>query len=107
IPLTWKPQGLIASSDLQVATDAAFANLVLNTNGLGSNNFALQSPLPNTQYFWRVRVVSQGGTSDWASASFTTVPPVLQLTYPAGGEAWQRFQVVIIRWNDNLSENVA
>jgi hypothetical protein len=53
------------------------------------------------------RVVNQGGTSDWASASFTTVPPLLQLTYPAGGEVWQRFQVVTIRWVGNISENVA
>jgi hypothetical protein len=32
---------------------------------------------------------------------------VLHLTYPAGGEVWQRFQVVTIRWVDNISENVA
>jgi hypothetical protein len=32
---------------------------------------------------------------------------LLQITFPAGGEAWQRFQVVTIRWNDNISENVA
>ncbi len=107
VTMTWIPQGLVASSELQVATDAGFANLALNTNNLGSNIFLLQNPLSNTQYFWRVRVVNQGGTSAWASASFTTVPPVLQLTYPVGGEAWQRFQVVTIRWIDNLSENVA
>lgn len=107
VTMTWKPQGLVASSDLQVATDAGFANLVLDTNGLGSGSYGLQNPLPATQYFWRVRVVNQGGTSDWASASFTTVPPVLQLTVPAGGEVWQRFQVVAIRWIDNISENVA
>jgi hypothetical protein len=35
------------------------------------------------------------------------VAPVLELTYPAGGEIWRRFQVVTIRWIDNLSENVA
>jgi hypothetical protein len=63
--------------------------------------------LPNTQHFWRVRVVNQAGASDWAAASFTTVPPLLQLTYPAGGEVWQRFQVVTIRWVDNLADNVA
>ena len=107
VTLVWKPQGLVASSDLQMATDAGFTNLVLDTNGLGSGTFVLQNPLPNTQHFWRVRVVNQGGTSDWASASFRTVPPVLQLTVPAGGEVWQRFQVVTIRWNDNISENVA
>ena len=107
VSMSWKPQGLFASCDLQVATDAGFTNLVLDTNSLGSTSFTLQNPLPNTQHFWRVRVVNQGGTSDWASASFTTVPPVLQLTYPAGGEAWQRFQVVTIRWIDNIADNVA
>jgi Arylsulfotransferase (ASST)/Ser-Thr-rich glycosyl-phosphatidyl-inositol-anchored membrane family/Divergent InlB B-repeat domain len=107
ITLSWAPQGLVGSFDLQAATNAGFTNLVLNTNGLGSGSYVLQNPSPNTQYFWRVRGVNQGGTSDWASASFTTVPPLLQLTYPAGGEVWQRFQVVTIRWVGNISENVA
>ncbi|HSU57267.1 MAG TPA: aryl-sulfate sulfotransferase, partial [Candidatus Dormibacteraeota bacterium] len=107
INLSWKPQGLVGSFDLQVATDAGFAGLVLNTNGLGSNNYTLTNPAPNTQYFWRVRTVNQGGASDWVAASFFTVPPMLQLTSPAGGEVWQRFQVVTIRWVDNISENVA
>jgi hypothetical protein len=107
VTLTWTPQGLVGSFDLQVATDEGFGNLVVDTNGLGSASYALQNLLTNTQYFWRVRVVNQGGTSAWASASFTTVPPLLQLTYPAGGEVWQRFQVVTIRWVGNISENVA
>jgi hypothetical protein len=107
VTLTWTPQGLVGSFDLQVATNAGFANLVIDTNGLGSGSYALQDPLPNTQYFWRVRALNQGGTSEWASASFTTVPPLLQLTYPAGGEVWQRFQVVTIHWVGNISENVA
>jgi hypothetical protein len=107
IPLVWVPQGLVGSFDLQVATDAGFNNLVLNTNGLGVASFSFQNPLPNTQYFWRVRVVNQGGASDWAAASFTTVPPILQMIYPAGGEVWQRFQVVNIRWIGNISGNVA
>jgi hypothetical protein len=107
VQFVWIPQGLVASFDLQVATDAAFANLVLETNGLTRAGFSWPNPLPNTQYFWRVRTVNQGGSSVWVSASFTTVPPLLQLTYPAGGEVWQRFQVVTIRWLDNISENVA
>jgi hypothetical protein len=97
----------VGSFDLQVATDAGFVNLVLNTNGLGTPNFLLQSPPTNTQVFWRVRTVNQGGTSDWASASFFTGPPILQITYPAGGEVWQRFQVVTITWLDSIAENVA
>jgi hypothetical protein len=107
VTLTWKPRGLVNSSDLQVATDADFAHLVLDTNGLGSSSFVLEKPLPKTLYFWRVRIVNQGGTSAWVSGSFTTVPPLLELIYPGGGELWQRFQVVTIRWNDNLAENVA
>jgi hypothetical protein len=107
VTLSWVPQGLVGSFDLQLATDAAFSNLVLDTNGLGSSSFAWQNPIINTQIFWRVRAVNQGGTSAWASASFATVPPMIQVTYPAGGEVWQRFQVVTIRWVDNISENVA
>jgi hypothetical protein len=107
LPLTWRPQGLVGSFDLQVATDAGFASLVLDTNGLGGNSSTLQNLLPNTQYFWRVRAVNQGGTSAWASASFTVVAPLIQVTVPAGGEVWQRYQAVTIRWTDNISENVA
>jgi hypothetical protein len=107
VTLIWTPQGLVGSFELQMATNAAFTNLVLDTNDLGSSSYTLQNPSPDTEYFWRVRVVNQGGTSDWATASFTTVPPILKLTYPAGGEVWQRFQVVNITWIDNISENVA
>jgi hypothetical protein len=107
ITLTWVPQGMVGSFDLQLATNSDFSNLVVDTNNLGSGSYVLQNPLPNTQYFWRVRVVNEGGTSEWASASFTTVPSVLHLTYPAGGEVWQRFQVVTIRWQGNISANVA
>jgi len=107
VTLTWVPQGLVGSFDLQVATNAGFADLVLDTNALGTSSFVLQNLLTNSQYFWRVRVVNQGGASDWATASFETVPSMLRLTYPTGGETWQRFQVVTIRWVDNISENVA
>ena len=107
VTLTWKPQGLVSSFDLQVATDATFTNLVVNTNNLGSDSCVLQNLSTNTLYFWRVRADNQAGTSDWASASFTTVQPMLQITSPAGGEAWQRFQVVTISWLGNISGNVA
>ena len=107
VTLAWVPQGFVGSFDLQVATDAGFASLVLDTNALGSNNYVLSNPSPATKYFWRVRVVNQGGASGWVFASFTTVPPLLHLIYPAGGEVFQRFQVVNIRWLDNISDNVA
>lgn len=107
VTLSWKPQGLVGSSELQLATDGGFTNVLLDANNLGTNYFILQNPLANTQYFWRVRSVNQGGTSDWASASFTTVPPAIAITFPVGGEAWQRFQVVNVTWTDNISGNMA
>jgi hypothetical protein len=107
VTLDWTAQGLVDSFELQVSTDAGFGNLIVNTNGLGTSSSAIPNLQPNTQYFWRVRTVNEGGTSDWASASFITAPPKLQLTYPTGDEVWQRFQAVTIRWTDNLSENVA
>jgi hypothetical protein len=106
VTLAWSAQGFVDSFDLQVATDAGFSDLIFDTSGLGTSSLILQDLVPDTQYFWRVRTINQGGASGWASASFVAVAPVLQLTYPAGGEVWQRLQVVTIRWIDNLSENV-
>ena len=107
VTLTWTPTGLVSSFDLQVATDEGFNNRVVDTNALYSASCSLQNLATNTQYFWRVRTINQGGESDWAAASFIAVPPLLQITYPAGGEVWQRFQVVNIQWIDNIPENVA
>ena len=107
VTLTWKADGLVGSFDLQLATDPGFSSLLVDTNGLGTSSATIPNLISNTQYFWRVRTVIEATASDWAEASFTTAPPRLRLTYPAGGEVWQRFQTVTIRWVDNLSENVA
>ena len=107
VALTWEPQGMVGSFDLQVATNSDFTNLVVNASGLGNDNYTLQTLQTNSQYSWRVRANNQGGASDWATASFTTVPPMLSVTFPVGGEVWQRFQVVTIQWNANISGNVA
>jgi len=107
VALTWEPQGMVGSFDLQVATNSDFTNLVVDASGLGRDNYTVQTLQTNSQYFWRVRANNQGGTSDWATASFTTVPPMLNITFPVGGEVWQRFQVVTIQWNANISGNVA
>src|SRR6185436_17258703 len=48
-----------------------------------------------------------GGVSEWATNSFATVPPQIQVTAPNGGEAWQRGLKQFIQWNDNLLENIA
>ena len=107
VSLAWEPQGLVGAFDLQLATDPGFTNVVLALTNLGVDHYSFTNPAPNTNYYWRVHTINQGGTSDWATASFATVPPILQFIYPAGGEVWQRFQVVTLRWLGNIPESVA
>jgi hypothetical protein len=107
VGFTWTSQGFVHSYHLQVATDPAFNNLVVDQAGLTNAAYTLASVLPGTNYYWRVNVANYGGVSDWSTASFTAVPPVVQVTSPAGGEAWQRGLPYFIRWTNNLAENVA
>ena len=51
ITLAWMPQGLVGSFDLQVATDAGFTNLVLDTNGLGSGSYVAAEPIAQYSIF--------------------------------------------------------
>jgi hypothetical protein len=107
VSFQWTSQGFAHSYHLQVATDPGFANLVVDQAGLTNTAYTLASVLSGTNYYWRVNVGNYGGTSDWATASFTAVPPMVQVTSPAGGEAWRRGLPYFIRWTNNLAENVA
>ncbi len=62
---------------------------------------------PTALYFWRVCTYNDAGTSDWATNSFATVPPAVQVTVPNGGEAWQRGLNYLVQWNGNTPEPVA
>jgi hypothetical protein len=103
----WTPTGFAASYHLQVATDPDFTTLVVDMSGLTQSLYRLPSVTPNTGYYWRVSTSNDGGVSDWATNSFTTIPPLVQMTVPQGGEAWQRGSSCILQWKDNLAENGA
>ena len=103
----WTPRGFAHGYHLQVATDAAFGNLVVDQPGLTNMTYTLATVQPGTNYYWRVNVTNTGGTSDWTTASFLAAPALIQVTSPAGGEAWQRGLSSFIRWTNNISENVA
>jgi hypothetical protein len=103
----WAPNGFVRSFHFQVATDSGFNNLVVDQPALTNFSYTLASVLPGTNYYWRVNVANFGGTSDWSTTSFATVPPMIQVTSPAGGEAWQRGLPYFIRWTNNLAESVA
>ena len=75
--------------------------------GLTQCRYTLSNVVPNTTYYWRVNDENDGGVSDWATNTFTTVPPFVQVTVPKGGEAWQRGKSAIIQWNANVGGNIA
>ena len=102
----WTPKGIARSYHLQVAADSGFSSLVLDQTGLTNMTYTLTNVPPGTNY-WRVNVSNLGGTSDWSTASFSADPPMIQVTSPAGGEAWQRGLPYFIRWTNNFAENVA
>jgi hypothetical protein len=103
----WTPKGFAAAYHLQISTNASFSTLVADVPYLTESRYVMSGVTTNTLYFWRVNTLNDGGVSDWATSSFTTVPPMVQVTVPNGGEAWRRGLSSVIQWNANVVENVA
>jgi hypothetical protein len=107
VSFVWTPKGFAEAYYLQVSTDADFATLAVDEPGLTESRYTFPSVAAGTRYYWRVRTSNDGGDSDWATNSFTTVAPLVQVTVPNGGEAWQRGLSHDIQWTNNVAENVA
>ncbi len=78
--------------DIDIATDAAFSNIISSGMGLTTNSYSLTLQ-PQTQYFWRVRASNACGpgsfSSDWSFTTTQTIcsdvsPLVLPVTIPDG-----------------------
>lgn len=73
--LDWNSAFFATTHDLQVATDEAFSNLVVDARGLTEFLYTLRELDRGVTYYWRVRGVGGGGTSEWADAFwFSTIP---------------------------------
>jgi hypothetical protein len=106
VTLSWTPQGMASSYRLQVAKDPGFSAPAVDAADLTQCRYTLDGLEPNSPYYWRVGTTNDGGASDWATSSFATVPPMIRVTSPNGGESWQRGLKVFIQWDDNLNEDV-
>jgi hypothetical protein len=106
ISLSWSPKGFARWYHLQVATDANFTAVVVDQSWMTEAYFIWSSAEPNTTYYYRVNTTNEGGSSDWSTGSFTTVPPMIELTAPNGGESWMLGIEYFITWNDNIAEDV-
>ena len=72
--LEWNAVAQAASYTVQVATDAAFTNVVYSASNLAGTSHVVATPLnTNTTYYWRVMAENDCGMGVWSSVwSFTT-----------------------------------
>ena len=106
VPFLWTSKGFAQSYYLQVSTNADFSTLLVDEAYVPTTRYT-NAIAPGTRYYWRVQTSNYGGNSDWATNTFTTVPPMVQMVVPNGGEAWQRGLSRDIQWSNNVTENVA
>ncbi|MDX1998092.1 MAG: S8 family serine peptidase [Thermoanaerobaculia bacterium] len=73
---TWTAPANGGTSTLEVATDAAFTNVVATETGIAGTTVTLAGTLStNTRHYWRVRADNVcGAGANSAVSSFTTVP---------------------------------
>lgn len=82
--VTWSAVTGAVSYHLQIATDAAFVNLVYNQSPIGLTNYDYINLLNATRYYWRVRATNTEGTGEFSTpTSFTTLIGPATLVAPA------------------------
>ena len=106
ILLSWSPKGMARSYQLDISTNADFSASAVSVSYQTQAQYVFNAAIPQTTYYYRVKTLNEGGTSDWASGVFRTVAPLIQVAFPNGGEALQRGSSYYIRWQDNIAENV-
>jgi hypothetical protein len=106
VALDWTPRGFVNGYKLQIATDPEFGTLLVDETEVMETPYIVEALEAGTTYYWRVSTTNEAGTSDWSQASFTTVPPMIEVTVPNGTELWQRGIEYFIQWDDNLDEDV-
>ena len=71
--------------NLQVATDNAYSNLIVNLTGLSATENIVNNLTPLTNYYWRVSATNTSGTGNWSSTwIFKTLgePTIVNLLTP-------------------------
>ncbi|MFP9098561.1 fibronectin type III domain-containing protein [Flavobacterium sp. RHBU_24] len=97
VNFTWNAISNAINYEIQVATDAAFSNIVIGET-VTANSYATQSLENNTPYYWRVRATNTCGQGPYsATGSFATTcatPTDIVLAGVTGTSA-------TIAWNQN------
>lgn len=70
---TWQADPNAATYEIEIATDAAFTNIVDNATGLTTATYTSSTLAADTEHYWRVRPINQCGSGSFSSNnSFTT-----------------------------------
>ena len=73
LTLTWQTVADATTYDLEIATDAAFDNIVASASDIAESSWTANDLAGNTEHFWRVRARNGCGTGPWSTTrSFST-----------------------------------
>lgn len=75
--LKWKAVNHASNYILQVASDSAFKNIVIEENNVLNNVFSYENLQKNKTYYWRIKSQNVDGISQWSEVwSFITQPEI-------------------------------
>jgi hypothetical protein len=84
--LSWNSSPGATRYAVQLAADSLFGSPLVNDTSVTATSKAVNSLLPGSRYFWRVRAASGAGTSAWSAVSdFTTAGSVTNQYTVNGG----------------------
>ena len=106
VGFAWTPRGFARYHHLQVSTDEEFTTLLVDEQWMTESRYTWDAADPGTTYHYRVKITNDGGDSEWSVGSFTTVPPMIEVRSPNGGENWPCGLDLFILWDDNIDEDV-
>ena len=69
--LQWEESNEInARYDIQIASDSKFNSIIEEAYGVVETSYTAQALSPTSNYYWRLRVVTECGVSDWTAPYF-------------------------------------
>jgi hypothetical protein len=111
LALTWNATENAATYSVQLDTDAAFSNPVIEHTDLSATTLEIDDLQQGTVYFWRVQADSEAGSSPWSAIrNFSTLsPPGEPPAAPtdlavADAQLWNRERAFTLIWTDPPTE---
>ena len=101
VTLVWQKSLRADKYHVQVASDAAFTNIVSETSNLTDSILTLSTLQPLVTYYWRVEASDIGGTSGFTSAyKFSTLgtPTTVTLLSPVNNAVNQAINNLTFKW---------